>query len=291
MIASTVQYLFTSLSSWKDFEKKIQNNVEIAHQKDSDLLLFPEYFSLELCSLFPSGSLAAQFDELQKYLPPFLELFKKLAAKYQIYLCAGTFPTKVGAKYRNRSYLFTPSGKMGYQDKLQLTQYEQKCSFIESGDTIKVFQTKDAVIGIAVCYDSEFPPICRNQIEAAAELLLVPSCTDSEAGFYRVHISSRARAIENQCFVLTATTLGAAPWSEAVDLNVGSCGIFSPVDLGFPSDGILSKGEDKDKHEICHAELNFSALKNVRENGNVLNHQDWKFLPQILSKKTVKIEL
>ena len=62
----------------------------------------------------------------------------------------------------------------------------------------------------------------RAQVEAGAWLILVPSCTDTVAGYERVRLAAAARAMENQCFVAMAPTVGAAPWSGALDVNRGA---------------------------------------------------------------------
>lgn len=291
MKVSTVQYLCETLSSWEQFEKKVEKCVKIAHEKGSDLLLFPEYLSLELLTLFPLSDLKSQFQKLQQFLPQFLDLFKNCAKKYQIYLCAGTFPVASGNKFRNRSFIIAPNGNFDFQDKLQFTQSERLGSVLETGDEIKLLRTSHALIGISICYDSEFPSICRKQIEAGAQLILVPSCTISEAGFYRVHISSRARAIENQCFVMTSTLIGPSIWGEEVDAAVGNCGIFCPADVGFPSSGILCQGSEKLCLDLCHTALNFEHLTAVRKGGDVLNHADWHYLPPLMNKKVIEISI
>jgi predicted amidohydrolase len=82
----------------------------------------------------------------------------------------------------------------------------------------------------------------RAQVEAGAWLVLVPACTDSIHGFNRVRFSAQARALENQCFVAVAPTVGLAPWSAALDANHGAASVHGPVDRGFPEDGVLAAG-------------------------------------------------
>ena len=79
---------------------------------------------------------------------------------------------------------------------------------IEAGDALKVFDFDGVRAGIAICYDIEFPLPVRAQCEAGARLLLVPSCTDTEAGATRVRVGCLARALENRCFVAQAVTAG-----------------------------------------------------------------------------------
>ena len=73
-----------------------------------------------------------------------------------------------------------------------------------------------------ICFDAEFPALVQAaQVEAGAWLILVPTCTDTLHGFNRVRLAAAARAMENQCFVVMAPTVGEAPWSGALDRNRG----------------------------------------------------------------------
>ena len=110
---------------------------------------------------------------------------------------------------------------------------------IEPGDALKVFEVGGVRAGIAVGYDSEFPLPVRAQCEAGARLLLVPSCTDTEAGATRVRVGCLARALENRCFVAQAVTAGTAPWSPVLDINTGEAALIAPMDVGMPSDGMI----------------------------------------------------
>lgn len=142
------------------------------------------------------------------------------------------------------------------------------------GQGIKVFETRFGRIAINVCYDVEFPLIARAQAKAGADLILTPSCTDTLAGYHRVRIGCQARALENQCYVAQAPTVGEAPWSEAVDVNVGAAGIYAPPDRGMPDNGVLTVGE-LNRPQWVFADLDFEALRRVRDSGQVFNARDW----------------
>jgi predicted amidohydrolase len=116
--------------------------------------------------------------------------------------------------------------------------------------------------------------LVRRQIEAGAELVLVPSCTDTLAGYHRVALSCRARALENQCFVVQSPTVGEAPWSKSVDVNRGAAGVYGPVDRGFPDDGVIAQGQ-LDVPGWVFADLDLAHLSRVREEGQVKNHRDF----------------
>jgi predicted amidohydrolase len=167
-----------------------------------------------------------------------------------------------------------PDGSYDFQDKLQMTRFENEQWLIKSGSELKVFHTDFGKIAINVCYDSEFPLLARQQVERGADLILVPSCTDTLAGYHRVRIGCQARALENQCYVVQASVVGNAPWSEAVDVNIGAAAIYTPVDRGFPDNGILAIGE-LNAVQWVYADLSLPAIATVRQQGQVFNYRDW----------------
>jgi predicted amidohydrolase len=116
--------------------------------------------------------------------------------------------------------------------------------------------------------------LARKQVEMGVNLILVPSCTDTLAGFHRVKIGCQARALENQCYVVQSCLVGNAPWSEAVDVNVGAAGIYTPVDRGFPDNGILAAG-NLNAVQWVFAEVSLASCAVVREQGQVFNFRDW----------------
>lgn len=274
---AAAQYPIEFLGDWSRYEAKITRWVDEAVHGGAKLLLFPEYFSMELASLFPveiHSSLPAQLPALQTALPQFLELFADRAWQNGVYICAGSFPVRARDGYRNRSYLFYPDGHHENQEKLQMTRFESEQWLIGAGDELRIFDTELGRIAIDVCYDSEFPLIARRQIEMGADLILVPSCTDTLAGYWRVRIGSQARALENQCYVVQASTVGTAPWSPAVDVNIGAAAIYTPVDRGFPDDGVLAAGTLNEAQWV-YGDIDLAAIAEVRRNGQVFNYRDW----------------
>lgn len=275
---AAAQYDIGFLGKWENYHAKIHRWVDNAVAHNANILLFPEYGSMELASLFEQDvytSLEKQLAALQTLHDAFVELYRALAQQHRIYIQPGTFPVQIAnGDYRNRAYLFMPDGGCDYQDKLQMTRFENEQWLIHSGDEIKVFDTQFGKIGINVCYDSEFPLLARKQAEAGAVLILVPSCTDTLAGYHRVKIGCQARALENQCFVAQSPTVGLAPWSEAVDVNIGAAAIYTPVDYGFPDNGILAAGE-LNAAQWVYGELDLTKVATVRETGQVFNYRDW----------------
>ena len=275
---ATAQYDIGFFSHWDDFAAKLERWVASAVQQDAKLLVFPEYGSMELASLFGQAvyrDLQQQLQAMQTLLPKWRDLHQALARRHDVLILASSFPTELQAGHVvNRAMLFGPEGILGHQDKLIMTRFENEQWGIRAGERIGVIDTELGRIGILICYDSEFPMIARQQITAGAELLLVPSCTDTQAGFHRVRIGCQARALENQCYVVQSPTTGLAPWSEAVDINTGRASVYTPVDYGFPDNGILVEGAD-DEANWVFATLDLRELARIRAEGQVFNHRDW----------------
>jgi predicted amidohydrolase len=275
---AAAQYDIGFLKDWDAYAAKIARWVDDAASNGAKLLVFPEYFSMELASLFPEEvykSLSRQLAEMQSVLPDFMMLFADLAEQHGVHIVAGSFPVlQAGGGYRNRAFLFRPDGGTDHQDKLQMTRFENEQWLIAPGEGIQTFDTELGRIGINLCYDSEFPLIARKQVEAGADLILVPSCTDTLAGYWRVRIGCQARALENQCYVVQSPTVGSAPWSEAVDVNVGAAGVYTPVDYGYPDNGVLAIGE-LNQAQWVYAEIDLASIAKVRQSGQVFNYRDW----------------
>lgn len=275
---ATAQYDISFLENWQHYQNKVERWVTEAVEQDAKILLFPEYASMELASLFGKdvySSLSKQLAAMQSLRDDYLDLFLVLAKKYQCIIQAGSFPVKIeSGAYRNRAYLFMPDGRIEYQDKLMMTRFENEQWLIQKGDGLKCFDTDYGKIAINICYDSEFPMLARKQVEAGANLILVPSCTDTLAGYHRVKIGCQARALENQCYVVQSVLVGDAPWSEAVDVNIGAAAVYTPVDRGFPDNGVLAVGNMNEAQWVI-AEVSLSACGTVREQGQVFNYRDW----------------
>jgi predicted amidohydrolase len=272
------QYPVTFLADLASYRRKIESLVSEAATAGARLLLFPEYGAMELASLLASREpqdLRRQLDALQDLLPDFLNVFSTLARDHRVHILAPSVPVRVaGGAFRNRAHLVTPDGRIAFQDKLMMTRFEAERLGISAGHELKVFATELGQIGVNICYDVEFPPLARAQSQAGADLILVPSCTDQLSGHSRVWIGARARALENQCIVAVSPAIGEAPWSAAIDRNVGAAGIFVPPDHGFSEDGMLARGH-LNAFGWIYAAIDRQALARLREDPEVFIRRDW----------------
>ena len=275
MKVATSQYDIGYFERFESFADKLEE--WITNAGDAELVLFPEYAALELTSLFGPevySDLQRQLKAIQGLLTNWIALHQELARQHNKVIAAASFPVEVDNGYVNRVHVFEPTGLAGYQDKCIMTRFENEQWFISPGAELHPIQTELGSLGVITCYDAEFPLLGHQLARAGCEILLAPSCTDTQAGFNRVAIGARARAMENQCYVLHSPTVGVADWSPAVDENIGRAGIYSPVDRGFPEDGILNQSCD-DSPQWVSAELDLKALEQVRRDGQVLNRKDW----------------
>jgi predicted amidohydrolase len=276
---ATCAYPIESLANFEAFAAKQRALVQTAAGSGAQLLVFPEYAAVELTCLLPEAErseLRRELHALQPLLAALPTLYTELARAAGVYILAPSVPELdlERGRFYNRARLHAPTGSVGVVEKLQMTRFEREDWGIEAGSVTRVFDTALGVLGIAICYDSEFPLIVRRQIALGAEIILVPSCTDTLAGYHRVALSCRARALENQCYTVQASTVNAAAWSLALDDNHGAGGVYGPVDYGFANDGVVSQGV-LDQPGWVYADLDLAALARVRAAGQVTNHADW----------------
>jgi len=247
-----------------------------------DLLVLPEYACVELGAALAGADAADEARELAAMVaaaPDILDAMRTAARRLGVWLLPGTLPLRrADGAVVNRAPLIAPDGRVAFQDKRAMTRFEAERWGVRPGADPAVFDTPWGRIGISICYDVEFPKHVRTQAEAGAWLILAPSCTDTMAGFNRVRIGAAARAMENQCYVAIAPTVGEAPWSAALDVNRGHAAVFGPVDRGFPEDGVLARGA-LDTEEWVFCTLDPARIAAVREDGAVRNFRDWPGRP------------
>lgn len=263
----------TDLNSWK---KHTENWVLKAVEKGAELLVFPEYGSMELVSILSIDAqqdLHLQIEEMQQFLDEFKETYRNLAIQNNVIIVAPSFPVKMGENYFNRAFVFSSKGE-GYQDKFFMTRFENEEWGIHSAPKqLTVFESEWGSFGIQICYDSEFALGTQHLANNGIDLLLVPSCTETIRGATRVHVGTRARAMEQQVYAVVAQTVGNAEWSPAVDINYGYTGFYSTPDKNFPEEGIIGLGTPQ-AEEWQIEELDFDLIQTVREDGQVFNFKD-----------------
>jgi predicted amidohydrolase len=278
---AAAQYPIDAFDTLEAYRAKLETWVADAAGKGAELLVFPEYGAMEYAAAAGAvvgGDLKRSLAAVSDALPEMDAAHAALARAHKLHILAASGPSaRPGGRYVNAARLFSPSGKMGVQEKLIMTPFERAWG-ISRGTDLRVFDTQLGRIGVAVCYDSEFPLLVRAQAEAGAQIILVPSCTEFASGYNRVRTAALARALENTCVTILSPTVGDAPWSPAVDRNAGAAGVFVPADHSFSETGVIAEGECNQPQWV-YAEVALDRLGEVKANGEMRNNNDWALQP------------
>ncbi len=275
---AALQYFIRPVASWDQFRDQVLGLIETAADYKCHLIVFPEYFTLQLLTLAPTRRpIQEQLRDLARQVPNLQELMAGLARTYRIHIVAGTIPVfdDETGRIHNDCFVYGPDGQCGVQGKLHMTRFENEEWNVSPRGTLRVFDTAFGRMAVTICYDVEFPEIVRAAARHDAHILCVPSCTDDRQGYYRVRYCAHARAIENQMYVIQAHTVGSLPMVPAVSLNYGQAAILTPSDFQFARDGVLAEGVPNQEQMVI-AELNLSTIVETRSTGTVLPLHDSK---------------
>ncbi|QWD73996.1 carbon-nitrogen hydrolase family protein [Polynucleobacter sp. TSB-Sco08W16] len=237
----------------------IQENLNTARRlidasaKDgAQLVVLPEYFCL--MGLKDTDKVAAR-EALGS--GPIQEQLASFAEDNQIYLVAGTIPleTKDPGKVLNTMLSYDPSGKqIGRYDKIHLFGFQTKAERYQESETIEAgnapqllkihHNNEDWTFGLSICYDLRFPELYRAM--GPVDCHIIPAAFTYTTGKAHWEILLRARAIENQCYVLSSAQGGIHPnqrrtWGHSMLIDPwGAILADLPEGEGFIS-GTLSK--------------------------------------------------
>lgn len=273
---ASLQYFVRPVDRFEAFRDQVVALVGTAADYGCRLLVFPEYFTVQLLTLGDlKQPMTRQVRALAHHVPAFVELMSGLAKRHDLYLVAGTIPVQDddSETVYNESFFFGPGGNHGVQGKLHMTRFESEEWLVSPRSTLRVFETDFGKLAITICYDVEFPEVARAAALAGANILVVPSCTDDRHGFLRVRYCAQARAIENQMYVIVSHTVGSIPMAPAVSLNYGQASILTPSDFPFSRDGVLSEGQPNLEMMVI-GELNLRTIHESRTTGTVIPLHD-----------------
>jgi predicted amidohydrolase len=152
-------------------------------------------------------------------LGPILGAMRALALKAGVWLLLGGFPEKSSSatRIRNTSVLLNPEGTISaIYRKLHLFDVDvpggkrfRESETVEPGQDVVVAPTPWGGLGLSICYDLRFPELYRAHVAKGARIVAVPSAFTLETGKDHWHVLLRARAIENQVYVMAPAQIGA----------------------------------------------------------------------------------
>jgi len=185
---------------------------------------------------------------------PIQRALTQAAREHRVWLVGGTLPLRSADpnRVRNSTLVFAPDGRLTARyDKVHLFRYDNgrerydEGVVLEAGDTPVAVQCDSLRVGLSVCYDLRFPELYRALMQPPCDLIAAPSAFTSSTGRAHWELLLRARAVENQAYVLAPAQGGVHengrrtwghsmivdPWGEVLGvLNEGEGVVLAEVD-------------------------------------------------------------
>jgi len=230
----------------------------------AELVLLPEYWAI-------MGQ--ADTDKVAQAEPlgdgPIQDFMSAIAREYGIWLIGGTLPltSPEAGKVLNTTLVYNPQGEhVGRYDKIHLfgfskgTESYDEARTIVPGRHVGTVDTPLGKVGLSVCYDLRFPELYRAM--GPCTLIVVPAAFTYTTGQAHWEVLLRARAIENQCYVLAAAQGGLHPNGRR------TWGHSMLVDPWGEIKAIHSEGEG-----VVHGDIDSVFMENVRASLPALKHR------------------
>jgi deaminated glutathione amidase len=201
---------------------------------------------------------------------PIQDFLTAAAQRHGIWLVGGTVPLTSGCpgKIRNVCLVYSPSGERNARyDKIHLFGFDNglerydESATVEAGDQVVTFAAEGRRIGLSVCYDLRFPELFRAMGEM--DLIVLPAAFTYSTGLAHWEVLLRARAIENQCYLIAAAQGGHHPSGRR---TYGDSMIVDPWGkvLARCGEGPAVVIAEISSHHLQQIRLRLPALKNRR---------------------------
>ena len=186
--------------------------VERAAGEGAALVVLPEYFCLMGRSDRDKLAVAETPGD-----GPIQRMLAEAARQHRVWLVGGTLPLASGEEGRvmNANLVFSPDGEqVARYDKIHLFRYDNGREQYDEGRTLRAgsepvaFDAAGMRVGLSICYDLRFPELYRALMKPPCDLLCVPSAFTCPTGSAHWEVLLKARAIENQCYVVAAAQGG-----------------------------------------------------------------------------------
>ncbi|MAU27439.1 MAG: carbon-nitrogen hydrolase [Muricauda sp.] len=238
-----------------------------------DFALFPEFFNAPLMAEYNHFSEADAIRKLAEHTEEMVARFSTFSISYNINIVSGSMPEIKDGKLMNVGYLCKRDGSVERYEKMHVTPDEAKVWGLQGGNLIKTYDTDCGKVGVLICYDSEFPELSRILADEGMDILFVPFLTDTQNGYSRVRNCAQARAIENECYVAIAGSVGNLPKVHNMDIQFAQSMVFTPCDFSFPANGIKAEATPNTEM-ILIADVDLGLLRELNRFGAVRNLND-----------------
>jgi predicted amidohydrolase len=268
-----VQWQMRLYENLNELMQQVEYFVDAVSGYRADFALFPEFFNAPLMAKDNHLSEPEAIRKLAGYTDEIKRRFAELAISYNINIITGSMPEMIDNNLFNVGYLCKRDGGIERFEKLHITPDEAKIWGLQGGSKIKAFDTDCGKIGVLICYDIEFPELGRLLADDGIDILFVPFLTDTQNGYSRVRNCAQARAIENECYVAIAGSVGNLPKVHNMDIQYAQSVVFTPCDFSFPTNGVKAEATPN-AEMILIADLDIDMLRQLNQFGSVRNLKD-----------------
>ena len=269
-----VQWQMRPYKTMDELYEQVEFFIDAVSDYKSDFILFPEYFNAPLMARFNDLGEAQAIRAMSKYTDQIRDHFRELAISYNINIITGSMPyVKDDGSLYNVGFLIRRDGTDEMYEKIHVTPDEEKCWGLTGGSQLRTFDTDCGRIGVLICYDVEFPELSRIMAAQGMQILFVPFMTDTQNAYTRVRICAQARAIENECYVAIAGSVGNLPRVHNMDIQYAQSAVFTPCDFAFPNDGRRAEATPNTEM-ILVADVDLHSLTQLHTYGSVRNLLD-----------------
>lgn len=268
-----IQWQMRLYKNLNELMQQVEYFVDAVSGYRADFALFPEFFNAPLMSEYNHLSESEAIRQLAGFTEEITKRFSELAISYNINIITGSMPELRDNNLYNTGYLCKRDGGIERFEKLHVTPDEAKVWGLQGGNNIQAYDTDCGRVGVLICYDVEFPELGRILADEGIDILFVPFLTDTQNGYSRVRNCAQARAIENECYVAIAGSVGNLPKVHNMDIQYAQAVVFTPCDFSFPTNGIKAEATPNTEM-ILIADVDIDLLRELNKFGAVRNLKD-----------------
>ncbi|MBO0132272.1 carbon-nitrogen hydrolase family protein [Agrobacterium burrii] len=269
---SACQYYVREIREFDDLAGRVRALLDLT--SGSDIAVFPELFTIELFTTFKDWQTRpiSELGVIDEYTQAYKALFRDEAKKRGQFIAAGSHLEQVSdGRFENIAYIFGPDGEVFSHVKTHIFPAEANWNTAE-GNRMEAIQLPFAKVGFNVCYETEIPECSSSLVEQGAEIILTPSATFTEQGFWRVRHCAQSRCIENQVY-LVHSCLGGQPGAPLPNAWARSS-VLGPCDLAWKNPaGIIAEAE-ANVETVATGTVNLDLLYENRLKGAAPTYRD-----------------